>query len=147
MMQLTSSAFAEGGNIPSKYTCDGHDTSPPLQIAGVPAEAKMLALLVEDPDAPHGTFTHWLLWSIDPKTKELPEGHTPKEARAVRNDFGHAAYNGPCPPSGTHRYYFRLVALDAAPLPAPPGGKGFRQAIAGHVLAETALMGRYTRAK
>src|SRR5215467_6043491 len=111
-MKITSSAFNEGGNIPSKFTCDGSDTSPPLQIAGVPSGAKSLVLIVDDPDAPGGLFTHWLAWNIDPGTGRLAEKGLPRGAIQGVNDFGRQGYSGPCPPSGTHRYFFRLFVLD-----------------------------------
>jgi Raf kinase inhibitor-like protein, YbhB/YbcL family len=106
-MKITSSVFQEGGNIPSKFTCDGGDTSPPLQIAEVPSGAKSLALVVDDPDAPSGLFTHWMVWNISPQTNTIAEGSTPKGVHGT-NDFGKSGYGGPCPPSGTHRYYFKI---------------------------------------
>lgn len=96
-MKITSSAFQEGGNIPSKFTCDGSDTSPPLQITGVPSEAKSLVLIADDPDAPSGLFTHWLIWNIPPQTNSISEGSAPKGVHGT-NDFGKADYKGPCPP-------------------------------------------------
>ena len=110
-MKITSSAFQEGGNIPSKFTCDGGDSSPPLQIAEIPSSAKSLALVVDDPDAPSGLFTHWIVWNISPQTNGIAEGSTPKGVQGT-NDFGKAGYGGPCPPSGTHRYYVKIFALD-----------------------------------
>ena len=96
-MKITSSAFQEGGNIPSKFTCDGSDTSPPLQITGVPSEAKSLVLIADDPDAPSGLFTHWLVWNIPPQTNSISEGSAPKGVHGT-NDFGKSDYKGPCPP-------------------------------------------------
>src|SRR6266481_5123903 len=110
-MRITSSAFQEGASTPSKFTCDGAGTSPPLQIADVPSGAKSLALIVDDPDAPSGLFTHWTVWNISPQTSTIGEGSTPQGVQGT-NDFGKAGYGGPCPPSGTHRYYFRIFALD-----------------------------------
>ena len=110
-MKITSSAFQEGGNIPSKFTCDGSDTSPPLQITGVPSEAKSLVLIADDPDAPSGLFTHWLVWNIPPQTNSIAEGSAPKGVQGT-NDFGKSGYKGPCPPPGTHRYSFKIFALD-----------------------------------
>ena len=144
-MRITSSAFAEGESIPAKYTCDGDDKSPPLSFAEVPSEAKSLALLVEDPDAPRGTFVHWAVLGIAPDTGQAPEGSAPAGAKELTNDFGRTGYGGPCPPSGTHRYYFRLFALDAAELTSPSSAKELRSALEGHVLEEAALMGRYAR--
>lgn len=146
-MKITSSAFQEGGNIPSKFTCDGGDTSPPLQIAELPSGAKSLALVVDDPDAPGGLFTHWIVWNISPQTNTIAEGSAPKGVHGT-NDFGKSGYGGPCPPSGTHRYYFRIFALDRE-LDLPPGTKRSQldAAMKGHVVAQGELMGRYSRKK
>ena len=146
-MKITSSAFQEGGSIPSKFTCDGGDTSPPLQIAQVPSGAKSLALVVDDPDAPSGLFTHWMVWNISPQTNIIAEGSTPKGVHGT-NDFGKFGYGGPCPPSGTHRYYFKIFALDRE-LDLPPGTKRSQldAAMKGHIVAQGELMGRYSRKK
>jgi len=146
-MKITSSAFQEGANIPSKFTCDGADTSPPLQIADIPSEAKSLALIVDDPDAPGGLFTHWMVWNIPPQTSAVGEGSAPKGVRGT-NDFGKSGYGGPCPPSGTHRYYFKIFALDRE-LELPFGAKRGRVdgALKGHVIAQGELMGRYSGKK
>ena len=144
-MKITSSAFQEGGNIPSKFTCDGGDSSPPLQIAEIPSSAKSLALIVDDPDAPSGLFTHWIIWNISPQTNEIAEGSTPKGVQGT-SDFGKSGYGGPCPPSGTHRYYFKIFALDRE-LNLPSGTKRNQldAAIKGHVVAQGELMGRYSK--
>src|SRR5881275_684476 len=110
-MKITSSAFREGESIPSKFTCDGGDTSPPLQIGDVPSGAKTLALIADDPDAPGGLFTHWLVWNIPPQTSSIAEGSAPKGVQGA-NDFGKSGYRGPCPPPGRHRYSFKIFALD-----------------------------------
>ena len=146
-MKITSSAFREGGNIPSKFTCDGGDTRPPLQIAEVPSGAKSLALVVDDPDAPSGLFTHWIVWNISPQTNAIAEESAPKGVHGT-NDFGKSGYGGPCPPSGTHRYYFRIFALDRE-LNLPSGAKRSQldAAMKGHVVAQGELMGRYSRKK
>jgi Raf kinase inhibitor-like YbhB/YbcL family protein len=146
-MKITSSAFQEGAEIPSKFTCDGADTSPPLQIADIPSEAKSLALIVDDPDAPSGLFTHWLVWNIPPQTGSVREGSAPKGAQGA-NDFGKSGYGGPCPPSGTHRYYFKVFALDRE-LDLPSGAKRGQldAAMKGHVVAQGELIGRYSRQK
>ena len=146
-MKITSSAFQEGGNIPSKFTCDGADSSPPLQIAEIPSGAKSLVLVVEDPDAPSGLFTHWIVWNISPQTNAIAEGSATKGVQGT-NDFGKSGYGGPCPPSGTHRYYFRIFALDRE-LSLPSGTKRNQldAAIKGHVVARGELMGRYSRKK
>ncbi|PYK12407.1 MAG: YbhB/YbcL family Raf kinase inhibitor-like protein [Verrucomicrobia bacterium] len=146
-MKITSSAFQQGGNIPPKFTCDGGDTSPPLQIAEVPSGAKSLALVVDDPDAPSGLFTHWMVWNISPQTNAISEGSAPKGVQG-KNDFGKTAYGGPCPPSGTHRYYFRLFALDRE-LDLPAGTKRVQldAAMKGHLIGQAELMGRYSKRK
>ena len=120
-MKITSSAFQEGGNIPPKFTCDAGDSSPPLRIAEIPSGAKTLALVVDDPDAPSGLFTHWIVWNISPQTNAIAEGSAPKGVQGT-SDFGKSGYGGPCPPSGTHRYYFKIFALDRE-LNLPSGTK------------------------
>ena len=146
-MKITSSAFQEGGNIPSKFTCDGSDTSPPLQITGVPSGAKTLVLIADDPDAPGGLFTHWLVWNIPPQTNSIAEGTAPKGVHGT-NDFGKSGYKGPCPPPGTHRYSFKIFALDRE-LDLRSGAKRSQVevAIKGHVVAQGELVGRYSRKK
>ena len=146
-MKITSSAFQEGANIPSKFTCDGENTSPPLQIADIPSEAKSLALVVDDPDVPSGLFTHWAVWNIPPQTTAVGEGNAPKGVQGT-NDFGKSGYGGPCPPSGTHRYYFKVFALDRE-LDLPFGAKRGQldAAMKGHVVAQGDLIGRYSRQK
>jgi Raf kinase inhibitor-like YbhB/YbcL family protein len=144
-MKITSSAFHEGGNIPSKFTCDGSDTSPPLQITGIPSEAKSLVLIADDPDAPGGLFTHWLVWNIPPQTNSIAEGSAPKGVHGT-NDFGKSGYRGPCPPPGTHRYSFKIFALDRE-LDLRAGAKRSQvdAAMKGHVIAQGELTGRYER--
>jgi Raf kinase inhibitor-like YbhB/YbcL family protein len=146
-MTITSPAFANGGNIPSKYTCDGADVNPPLQFHGVPATAKGLVLIVDDPDAPGRTFTHWFVWNIDPKQTSIAEGaRFPNQGV---NDFGRTGYGGPCPPpSGSHRYFFRLYALDRQ-IELPSGSKRSRleTEMKGHIVAQAELMGGYERKK
>jgi hypothetical protein len=146
-MKITSSAFQQGGNIPSKFSCDGANTSPPLQISDVPPETKSVVLIVDDPDAPSGLFTHWAVWNISPQTSTIAEGNAPKGVHGT-NDFGKSGYGGPCPPSGTHRYYFRIFALDRE-LDLPSGAKRSQldAAMKGHVIAQGELMGRYARKK
>jgi hypothetical protein len=118
-----------------------------LQIAGVPTGAKSLALIVDDPDAPSGLFTHWMIWNISPQTNAVTEGNMPKGVLGT-NDFGRSDYGGPCPPSGMHRYYFRIFALDRE-LDLPSGAKRSQldAAMKGHVVAQGELMGRYSRKK
>jgi Raf kinase inhibitor-like YbhB/YbcL family protein len=146
-MKITSSAFQEGGNIPSKFSCDGADTSPPLQISDIPSGAKSLVLIIDDPDAPSGLFTHWAVWNISPQTNTIDEGSTPKGVQGT-NDFGKSGYGGPCPPAGTHRYYFKILALDRE-LDLPFGAKRGQldAAMKSHVVAQGELMGRYSRKK
>jgi Raf kinase inhibitor-like YbhB/YbcL family protein len=141
-IKITSSAFNEGGNIPSKFTCNESNTSPPLQISGVPSEAKSLVLIADDPDAPSGLFTHWLIWNIPPQTMST-EGSAPKGVHGA-NDFGKSDYNGPCPPTGTHRYSFKIFALDRE-LNLRGGAKRSQvdAGMKGHVIAQGELIGRY----
>src|SRR5215831_18578246 len=146
-MKITSSAFQQGGNILSKFTCDGSDTSPPLQITGIPSNAKSLVLIADDPDAPGGLFTHWLVWNIPPQTNSIAEGSAPKGVQGA-NDFGKSGYRGPCPPQGTHRYSFKVFALDRE-LDLRSGAKRGQVdgAMKGHIIAHGELVGRYARKK
>jgi Raf kinase inhibitor-like YbhB/YbcL family protein len=147
-IELNSSAFQAGGPIPSKYTCDGANTSPPLQWADVPHAAKELALLVEDPDAPGGTYTHWTVYGIAPSVRRFQEGAPPKSARQGENSFGNDRYGGPCPPKGdkAHRYVFQLYAL-RAPLSLSPNAKpdAVHKAIAEQAIARGRLIGTFKR--
>jgi len=150
-IKVKSEAFEEGGMIPKKYTCDGEDASPPLSWTGVPEGTKALALICDDPDAPVGTWVHWVIFNIPPDTIGLSENIPPERvlesgARQGRNDFGNIGYGGPCPPRGTHRYYFKLYALDKKVDLEPGATKDeLLKAMEGHVLAEGRLMGRYKR--
>ena len=151
-MQLTSTAFSEGQPIPEKYTCDAKNVSPPLKWSGAPGAAKSLVLIADDPDAPVGTWVHWVLYDIPTTVSALPEDlpkgqYTPEGAKQGLNDFKHLGYGGPCPPPGKpHRYFFKLYALDAL-LDLKPGSKkqDVERAMARHVLAEGQLMGTYKR--
>ncbi len=144
--RISSPLFADRGTIPPRYTCDGADESPPLSIENVPAAAKSLALIVDDPDAPKRTFVHWVVWGIDPKTRELREGTVPKGALQGTNDFGKRRYGGPCPPSGRHRYVFKLYALDQAVDPGPEATKArLEAAMKGHIVGKAQLVGVYER--
>jgi Raf kinase inhibitor-like YbhB/YbcL family protein len=145
-VQITSSAFEHGDYIPTRYTCDGEDISPPLQIGGLPQEAKSLALIVEDPDAPVGTWVHWAVWNLPPDLQELSPGKIPPQASEGVNDFDRAGYGGPCPPSGVHRYYFNIFALDTV-LNLAKGSrrKELDRAMKGHIIGYGSLMGRYQR--
>lgn len=153
---LSSPAFSDGGPIPKLYTCDGKDVSPPLAWGTVPPSAVSLALVCDDPDAPRGTWTHWLLFNVAPDVKGLPEAvepvATPKLAAGPSpaaqgvNDFGKPGYGGPCPPSGVHHYVFRLYALDVSLPPAAGASrKALLGALKGHVLAHGRLVGIYRR--
>lgn len=144
-MNISSSAFADRGSIPSKYTCDGANSSPPLAFASVPAGAKSLALVVDDPDAPGGTFDHWIVWNIPPNTTSIGEGQSP-QGTSGRNGFGKSGYGGPCPPNGEHRYQFKLYALDTTlNLPAGASKADLERAMNGHTLAQAQIVGRYRR--
>jgi Raf kinase inhibitor-like YbhB/YbcL family protein len=145
-LQISSPVFKHDQMIPSKYTCDGADASPPLLIGNVPPQARSLALIVDDPDAPAGTWVHWVVWNIDPKTTEIGENTVPAGAHQGTNDFRTQRYGGPCPPSGTHRYFFKLYALDATIDPGKGATKaGLERAMKGHIAAQAELMGRYKR--
>jgi len=145
-MKISSPAFQEGGTIPEKFSKSGQNVNPELRIGGVPAEAKSLALIVDDPDAPVGLFTHWLVWNIDPKTSEIAENSVPKGAVQGTNDYPNLGYGGPQPPSGTHRYYFKIFALDRM-LDLKSGAKRREvdAAMRGHVIAQGELMSRYSK--
>jgi len=151
---LTSSAFTEGAPIPAKHTCDGADVSPPLAWSGAPSGAAAFALIMDDPDAPAGTWVHWVLYDLPARSSALAENVAKTEALkdgAVqgRNDFPRTGYGGPCPPPGkAHRYFFKLYALDA-PLGLKPGAtkRDVERAMQGHVLATAQLMGTYARRK
>ncbi|RIH89443.1 YbhB/YbcL family Raf kinase inhibitor-like protein [Calidithermus roseus] len=137
---LSSSAFAQGKPIPAKYTCDGLDISPPLAWSDAPRGTQSFALIMDDPDAPAGTWVHWVLFNLPAQTHQLAE----KAVQGVqgRNSWGRLGYGGPCPPSGTHRYFFRLYALDTLlQLPAGATKEQVLRAMQGHVLAQAELMG------
>lgn len=150
-MKIESSQFAEGNMIPPKYTCDGKDISPPLAWRDFPAGTKSFALISDDPDAPVGTWVHWVLYNIPPDYNELEENIKPEKEfkngmRQGSNSWPRIGYGGPCPPSGTHRYFFKLYALDKM-LDLKPGvtKEQLLKAAAGHILAEAQLMGKYKR--
>lgn len=143
-MRLSSPSFTPGETVPTRYTCDGEDVSPPLLIEDIPAGAVCLALVMDDPDAPMGTWDHWVAYDI-PVIGEVPEGVAPLGTPG-RNSWRRTGYGGPCPPSGVHRYFFRVYALDARlGLPEGASKKHVLAAMQGHVLAEAELMGRYSR--
>ena len=150
-LDLRSAAFEEGGAIPVRYTCDGEDISPPLSWSSVPDETRSLALIADDPDAPGETFVHWVVYNLPPDTRRLPEDVPKREilpsgaAQGV-NGAGSVGYMGPCPPSGTHRYFFKVYALETE---LDLGGSATKEdlvsAMEGHILAEGRLVGTYRR--
>ncbi|MFI5333428.1 MAG: YbhB/YbcL family Raf kinase inhibitor-like protein [Candidatus Babeliales bacterium] len=145
-LTLSSPAFTHKGNIPAQYTCDGTNISPALQWSGGPASTKSFALIVDDPDAPSKTYVHWVVFNISATTTELAEGV--RSVTCGTNDFGTTKYGGPCPPSGTHRYHFKLYALDTMlDLSSDATKEDVLDAMQGHVLAQTELVGLYARTR
>ena len=150
-IKLTSSAFKEGQPLPRAYTCDGPDVSPALEWSGVPKSAKTLAIICDDPDAPSGDWVHWVLYNLPAENIGLVENMPTTENLKAggfqgKNDFGKIGYGGPCPPSGTHHYFFRLYALDAElPLKAGATKAELEKAMAGHIVGQAQLMGTYRR--
>ncbi len=151
-LKLATTAFQPGGIIPKKFTCDGPDVSPALAWSDLPAGAQSIALIMDDPDAPAGTWVHWVLYDLPASARELPEGVPKQEelssgARQGRNDFRKIGYGGPCPPHGPpHRYFFKLYALDAkTKLIAGATKADLERAMQGHILAQAELVGRYQR--
>ncbi|MFI2206316.1 YbhB/YbcL family Raf kinase inhibitor-like protein [Streptomyces sp. NPDC020192] len=145
---VTSTAYTEGGTIPRRFTCDGENVSPPLALSGVPVRTGSLALLLRDADTPHGSFTHWLAWDIDPHTTRLSAGESPKGATEGRNSFGKPGYGGPCPPRGDRPHHYVLTAyataghLSLSPDTTPDA---LLKALSGRTLATGTLTGRYGR--
>ncbi len=153
VMKIESPAFKHEGMLPSTYTCDGKALSPPLKWSGAPENVKSFALINDDPDAPVGLWVHWVIYNIPAATHELHE-NMPKDAelkngaKSGKNSWGKLGYGGPCPPSGTHRYFFKLYALDALlNLPSGASKEQVESAMKGHILAEAQLMGKYKRRK
>ncbi len=150
-LKITSPAFTDGALIPSKYTADGANVSPPLAWTGVPETAKSLALINDDPDAPMGTWVHWVVYNIPADTASFdenipPDPTLPSGAMQGKTDFGRIGYGGPAPPSGTHRYYFKLYALDAVlDLPTGATKAQLETAMKNHILEQTQIMGKYKR--
>jgi Raf kinase inhibitor-like YbhB/YbcL family protein len=150
-IRVTSSAFSQGGNIPSKYSCDGNDISPPISWSKGPDGTKSYALIADDPDAPMGTWVHWVIYNVPPSITSLPE-NVPKSPEGIEdsvqgiNDFKRHGYSGPCPPGGTHRYSFKVYALDTI-LKAEAGltKKKLLKIMEGHILGQGELMGTYSR--
>lgn len=145
VLQIASTAFTANGNIPRMYTCEGEDINPPLDIQEIPSGAHSLAVIMEDPDAPGGTFLHWLVWNI-PITHHINENEVPGEQGL--NDFGRNSYGGPCPPSGTHRYIFKVYALDdLIDLPEGSLRKDVENEMRKHILAYGELTGVYRKTR
>ena len=151
MLEITSPVFKHNGTIPKKYTCDGINISPELSWDNLPEDTNSLALIVDDPDAPAETWVHWVIYNIPPNSKGLQEGVLPLRAlphntKQGINDFKKIGYGGPCPPSGTHRYFFKLYALDTKlNLDSGATKKDLENAMKGHILAQTELVGKYKR--
>lgn len=150
-IKITSSAFEDGALIPPKYTCDAEDVSPPLQWDQPGENTKSIALICDDPDAPAGTWVHWVLYNLPPDTTQLPENIPPdktltNQANQGTNDFRRIGYGGPCPPGGTHRYFFKIYALDTIVDLSPGATKSqLLDAAGGHIIATGELMGKYKR--
>ena len=145
-MTITSPSFLHSASIPKQFTCDGENINPELRISGVSQNAKSVALIVDDPDAPRGTFTHWLLWNIGPQISSIAENSVPSGTVQGQNDAGRIGYIGPCPPSGTHRYFFKLYALDAAlNLPSGAEKSSLEAEINAHLLGKAELIALYQR--
>jgi Raf kinase inhibitor-like YbhB/YbcL family protein len=143
-MKITSQAFTDGGKIPDKYTKYGENRIPPLHFEGVPEKTRSLALIVDDPDAPSGTFNHWILFNMDPHTNDIKEDSVPVMATQGKNDYGEVTYGGPRPPSGEHRYFFKAYALDTVlPLWRGSGRGDLEREMKDHVIDTATLMGKY----
>lgn len=145
-MKIASAAFEHNQAIPAKYTCDGENINPPLRISGIPAGTKSLVLISNDPDAPMGTWVHWTVWNILPETKEIGEDSMPAGGVEGITSFGNKGYGGPCPPSGTHRYFFKLYAVDKMlDLPLSTKASDIEKAMAGHILDKSEIIGLYKK--
>lgn len=145
-MQITSLAFDQGGRIPAVHTCDGANISPPLVFSNVPDDAGSLTLVVDDPDAPAGTFIHWVLYNIDPAGGGIDADSVPAGAAQCVTSAGRPGYYGPCPPSGTHRYFFKLFALDGMlSLPGDASARDLERAMEGHIVESAQCFGIYSR--
>jgi len=145
-LKLTSPVFENNSPLPPRYTCDGENINPPLTIKNVPRKAKSLALLLDDQDAPRGSYVHWIVWNIDPETKDIKEDSVPADAVEGTNDFKKRNYGGPCPPTRAHRYVFKLYALDIRlNLEASSTKAALEKTMKGHILAQTQLLTSYKR--
>lgn len=143
-LAISSPAFSEGGDIPGKYTCDGENINPPITVQNLPDETKSIALILEDPDAPGGTFDHWVVWNIQAYSDEIKEHVTP--GVEGKNSFDEHHYGGPCPPDGEHRYFFRIFALNKMlDLEVNSGKQALLKAMEGNILAAGSLMGKYKK--
>jgi len=147
IFKLMSSAFAHGERIPTRYTCEGQNISPALEWSDPPRGTETFALIMDDPDAPSGTWVHWILFNLPATIRDLSErAHLPADSQEGWNSWGRPGYGGPCPPSGTHRYFFKLYALDTKiKLPPHPDKDQLLRAMENHVLAQTELIGTYSR--
>ena len=145
IMQVSSPAFAYGGVIPAEYTCKGTNVNPQFNISNVPEGTKSLALIMDDPDAPAGTWDHWLLFNIDPKTTVISKNSVPTGAKHGYNSWGKESYGGPCPPSGTHRYFVKVYALDTTLSFATANGTDLAESMQGHILKQVTLMGNVSK--
>ncbi len=146
VLEITSPAFDHEEMIPKKYTCQGDDVNPELEIQGIPEETKSLILIMDDPDAPIGTWDHWVVWNLDPSISKIEEDSIPKEGVVGKNSWARNDYGGPCPPSGTHRYYFKLYALDTQlALEKKNNKKTVEKAMKDHVIEQAVLMGKYKK--
>ena len=145
-MKISSPSFENLSNIPHEYTCDGEDISPPLEFKGVPEETTSLALIVDDPDAPGKIWTHWMVFNINPHTTHVQEDSVPDEGIEAMTDFGHVGYGGPCPPSGIHKYRFRLFALNIRlELDEDVSKQEIERFMEGHIIEKAELTGLYSR--
>lgn len=152
-MKITSPAFSDNGIIPSRYTCEGANVSPPLEIKDVPSNAKSLVLIMDDPDVPtrvrmDRNWDHWIIFNMPVTTEQIPEAKSPASGVHGKTTFGHNRYGGPCPPDREHRYFFKLYALNIL-LPLQEGAtkKEIEKAMQGHIVAESQLIGRYEKGK
>jgi len=147
-MKIRSSVFENEGYIPSRYTCDGENINPALLFFDVPIDTKGLALVMDDPDSPTGTWVHWTVWNINPKNTKILENTAPKESTQGITSFGDIGYGGPCPGSGEHRYFFKLYALNTLlDLKKGSGKEELLNAMEGYIISEAQLMGKYEREK
>jgi Raf kinase inhibitor-like YbhB/YbcL family protein len=145
-LMVESNAFCQGGYIPKRYSCEGENINPPIEVNGFPEETQTLAIIVEDPDAPRGIFDHWLVWNIP--SNEQPIAENSILGVSGRNSFGKKGYDGPCPPFGSHRYFFKVYALDTSlNLPAGSDKKALKAAMQNHILDSGELMAYYRKGR